>query len=79
MKYYRFPENKLVTLCFPVILLALQIVARSTMYSSTIIGFITDFNNIIISDGAARLGNEGDTTLVGALYIITKWEEGVRA
>ena len=40
---------------------------------------VGSFNNIIISDGAARLGNEGDTTLVGALYIITKWEEGVRA
>ena len=39
MTYYRFPENKLTKLCIPAILLALQIVARSTMYSSTLLGF----------------------------------------
>ena len=39
MKQYRFPENKFVTLCFPVVLLALQMVARSTMYTSTFLGF----------------------------------------
>ena len=39
MKYYRFPDNKLVKICFPILLLALQVVARSTMYSSTLIGF----------------------------------------
>ena len=40
MKYYRFPDNKLVKMCFLILLLALQIVARSTMYSSTFLGFI---------------------------------------
>ena len=39
MKQYGFPENKLVTFCFPVLLLALQMVARSTMYTSTFLGF----------------------------------------
>ena len=39
MTYYRFPENKLVKLCFLIFLYALQIVARSTMYSSSIFGF----------------------------------------
>lgn len=39
MNEYRFPENKLTNICFPLILLALQIVARSTMFTSTIIGF----------------------------------------
>ena len=39
MKQYRFPENKFVTLCFPVVLLALQMVASSTMYTSTFLGF----------------------------------------
>lgn len=39
MKYYRFPDNKIVKICFPLILLALQIVARSTMFTSTFLGF----------------------------------------
>ena len=39
MKYYRFPDNKLVKLCFPILLFALQVVARSTMFSSSLIGF----------------------------------------
>ena len=39
MKQYGFPENKLITFCFPVLLLALQMVARSTMYTSTFLGF----------------------------------------
>lgn len=39
MKYYRFPENKWVKLCFPVLLLVLQIVARSTMYTSVFLDF----------------------------------------
>jgi len=40
MNYYRFPDNKLVKLCFPLFLLALQMVARSTMYTSTFLGFV---------------------------------------
>lgn len=39
MNYYRFPENKLTKFCFPLFLLALQMVARSTMYTSTFLGF----------------------------------------
>lgn len=39
MNYYRFPENKFVKLCIPLLLLALQMVARSTMYTSTFLGF----------------------------------------
>ena len=39
MKYYRFPDNKLTKICFPLFLLALQMVARSTMYTSTFLGF----------------------------------------
>ena len=39
MNYYRFPDNKLVKCCFPLLLLALQIVARSTMYTSIFLGF----------------------------------------
>lgn len=39
MNYYRFPDNKLVKLCFPLFLLALQMVARSTMYTSIFLGF----------------------------------------
>ena len=39
MSDYRFPENKLTKICFPLFLLALQLVARSTMFTSTIIGF----------------------------------------
>lgn len=39
MNYYRFPENKVVKICFPLFLLILQMVARSTMYTSTFLGF----------------------------------------
>lgn len=39
MNYYRFPENKIVKICFPLFLLILQMVARSTMYTSTFLGF----------------------------------------
>jgi len=39
MNHYRFPENKLVKLCFPLFLLILQMVSRSTMYTSTFLGF----------------------------------------
>ncbi len=39
MNYYRFPENKTVAWGFPLCLLALQIVARSTMYTSSFLGF----------------------------------------
>lgn len=39
MTYYRFPDNKIVKLCCPLFLLALQMVARSTMYTSTFLGF----------------------------------------
>ncbi|MGM9589483.1 MAG: hypothetical protein ACI3V0_04840 [Faecousia sp.] len=39
MNDYRFPQNKVVTCCFPLFLLALQMVARSTMYTSTFLGF----------------------------------------
>ena len=40
MTYYRFPESKLVKLCFLFFLYALQVVARSTMYSSTFLGIV---------------------------------------
>ena len=40
MKYYRFPENKFVKLCFPLFLLILQMVSRSTMYTSNFLGFM---------------------------------------
>lgn len=39
MNYYRFPENRFVKFCFPLLLLALQMVARSTMYTSIFLGF----------------------------------------
>ena len=39
MNYYRFPDNRIVKVCFPLFLLALQMVARSTMYTSTFLGF----------------------------------------
>lgn len=39
MNDYRFPENSVTKLCFPLLLLALQIVARSTMFTSTFLGF----------------------------------------
>ena len=39
MKYYPFPDNKFVKICFPLLLLALQMVSRSTMYTSTFLGF----------------------------------------
>ncbi len=39
MNYYRFPDNRFVKICFPLVLLALQLVARSTMYTSTFLGF----------------------------------------
>lgn len=40
MKYYRFPDNKLTKVCIPLLLLALQMVARSTMYTSVFLGFV---------------------------------------
>lgn len=39
MNYYRFPANKLTKFAFPLLLLALQMVARSTMYTSTFLSF----------------------------------------
>lgn len=39
MNYYRFPDNKLHKACFPLFLLVLQMVSRSTMYTSTFLGF----------------------------------------
>ncbi len=39
MNYYRFPEKPVTKLCMFLILLALQVVARSTMFTSTLIGF----------------------------------------
>ena len=39
MNYYRFPDNKLFKIGFFLYLYALQIVARSTMYTSVFIGF----------------------------------------
>lgn len=39
MNYYRFPETRFVKFCFPLLLLALQMVARSTMYTSIFLGF----------------------------------------
>lgn len=64
MKYYRFPENKWIKLCFPVLLLVLQIVARSTMYSSTILGFVP-----------AQITMIGLVLLIGILFLAVnrKW------
>lgn len=59
MNYYRFPDNKLVKLCFPLILLALQMVARSTMYTSTFLGFSCSQTIMI-----------GLVLLVGVLFLI---------
>lgn len=39
MNYYRFPDHPIVRICFPLLLLALQMVARSTMYTSIFLGF----------------------------------------
>lgn len=39
MNDYRFPDNKITRIAFPVMLLMLQMVARSTMYTSTFLGF----------------------------------------
>lgn len=39
MNYYRFPDNKLTKVCFPLFLLILQMVSRSTMYTSIFLGF----------------------------------------
>ena len=39
MTYYRFPDNKLVKLCFPLFLLILQMVSRNTMYTAKFLGF----------------------------------------
>lgn len=39
MNYYRFPEKPVTKFCVFLILLALQVVARSTMFTSTLIGF----------------------------------------
>lgn len=40
MNYYRFPETKTVKISFVLFLLALQMVARSTMYTSVFLGFL---------------------------------------
>ena len=39
MTYYRFPDTKLFKIGFFLYLYALQVVARSTMYTSTFLGF----------------------------------------
>ena len=39
MNYYRFPEKPVTKIWVFLILLALQVVARSTMFTSTLIGF----------------------------------------
>ena len=39
MNHYRFPENRMTAVCFPIFLLALQMVSRSTMYTSIFLGF----------------------------------------
>lgn len=59
MKYYRFPENKIVNLCFPLFLLALQIVARSTMFTSTFLGF-----------GKSQLAMIGLVAVIGVVFLI---------
>ena len=40
---------------------------------------IGSFDNIIITNGTARLGNIAYTALVSTLYIVTKWEECIGA
>lgn len=40
MTHYPFPENKITKASFFLMLLALQIVARSTMFASTLVGFL---------------------------------------
>lgn len=59
MKYYRFPENKSVKAGFFLFLLALQLLSRSTMYSSTFIGAIP-----------AQLIAVGLVCLAGVIFLI---------
>ena len=40
---------------------------------------IGSFDNIIITNGAARLSNITYTALMSTLYIVTKWEECIGA
>ena len=40
---------------------------------------IGSFDNIVIADRAAGLSNIGYAALVGTLYIVAKWEEGIGA
>lgn len=58
MNYYRFPDNRIVKICFPLLLLVLQMVARSTMYTSTFLGFGLSqviMIGLVLSIGAAFL------------------------
>lgn len=38
---------------------------------------VAGFDNIIVAHTAAGLGHIFHTAVVGALYVVAKWEEGV--
>ena len=40
---------------------------------------VSSLDNIVIADGTAGLGDEGNTALFGTLYIVTEWEESIGA
>ena len=50
-----------------------------TRHSHSNIVFITRFDNIIITDRAACLGNVIDAAAVSSFYVIAKGEEGITA
>lgn len=60
MNDYRFPDNKLVKLCFPLFLLVLQMVSRSTLYTSTLLGF-----------GKSQAIMIGTVLLIGIAFLAT--------
>ena len=67
MTYYRFPENKPVKLCFLICLYALQVVARSTMYTSIFLGF-----------NRAQYSMIGLVVLIGILFLVynrKRWKQ----
>ena len=40
--------------------------------------FIASFDNVVVSDGSAGLGNVGHAALMSALDVVTEGEESVR-
>ena len=59
MNYYRFPDNKLTKVCFPLFLLILQMVSRSTMYTSIFLGF-----------GLSQVIMIGTVLAIGILFLL---------